>query len=186
MIIDFTKIIYGFKDIPKRKLYLIKRLKEIYPEASEETIRKVLRQIRIRFREQDQRGCSNHEIKTIYVPLKDVKKKNLKNRRDAIEYFEDPKSVIVHETMHIFQNLAGAFPNIKYLDEVNGKIKIDYDKYINDPGEKQARLEQVLELLDWGFTRAEIINWLYNRQHNDKDLWNRLITDAKELRRKST
>jgi hypothetical protein len=184
--LDFLEFVYKFDDMPSRRLYVFKRIKNIFPDTSDKEINKVLDEIKIKFREQEERGASNHQTKTIYVPLKDAKKFKLNNKNDVLKYLENPKTPIVHEVMHIFQNLAGTFPNVQYAEKVNGKTKIDYDKYINDPGEKQARLEQVLELLNWGFTKSEIIEWLYNRAHNDKKMWSKLIDYAMDLKKKTS
>jgi hypothetical protein len=184
---DFIKQIYTFKDIPKKKKFLIERLKEIYPTTNEKDIEEVLNSIKIRFREQEERGASNHKKRTIYLPLYDVKKCFLKTKEDLIRYMENPKSVITHETTHIFQNLAEAFPHVQYLEKQDsGKYEIDYDKYFNDSGEKEARLEQVLELLGWGFSKPEIIFFLYNRIHDDRPLWERIINRALELKNNKT
>jgi hypothetical protein len=180
---DFLNNIYYFKDIPKRRLYILNRLKKIYT-INEDQILNILDKIKIKFREQEVRGASNHKTKTIFVPLKDVKKYDIKNKDDVILYLENPKSVITHEAMHIFQNIYESFPHVKYLENKNNQLKINYDKYINDNGEKQSRLEQVLELLNWGFTKQEIIHFLYNRSHNDKKMWSDLIDRANDLKNK--
>lgn len=178
--------IYTFTDIPKKRKYLIKRLKEIYPTTSVKEITKILDTIKIKFRQQDERGASNYKKKTVYLPLHDFKKFFLKTRDDVIKYMENPKSTVTHETVHIFQNISESFPDVDYLDTTSdGKYEIDYDKYWNDPGEKQSRLEQVRELLNWGLTKSEIIHLLYNRKHDDRELWGRIIDHAIVLREKS-
>lgn len=178
---SFIEDIYKFSDLPKKKKYILDRLKKIYPDTPEKNLTKILNTIKIRFREQEERGASNHKQRTIFIPLYEAKNKNLNSREDVINYLENPKCVITHETMHIFQNVFDAFPHIQYLKKNDkGQVEIDYDKYWNDPGEKQSRLEQVNELLNWGLTKQEIINFLYNRVHNDKELWSRIIDHAIE------
>jgi hypothetical protein len=183
--IEFSKNIYTFKDIPKKRKYLLSRLKDIYSTTEEKEIIKALDSIKIKFREQKERGASNHKKLTIYLPLHDFDKFSLRTKDDVLKYLENPKSTITHETNHIFQNLAETFPDVEYLKEKsNGDYKIDYDKYWNDSGEKQSRLEQVRELLNWGLTKSEIIQFLYNRKHDDRELWGRIIDKAIQLRKK--
>jgi hypothetical protein len=176
--------VYTFIDIPKKRKYLIRRLKEIYPTTPFKQIIDVLDKIKIKFREQEERGASNYKKKTVYLPLHDFDKEFLKTKDDVIKYMESPKSTVTHETIHIFQNISKSFPDVDYLEtKPNGKFKIDYEKYWNDPGEKQSRLEQVRELLDWGLTKTEIIQFLYNRAHDDRELWKRIVDHAIMLRR---
>lgn len=178
--------IYLFKDIPKKRRYLLKRLKNIYTTTNENEIKKILDTIKIKFREQEERGASNHKKKTVYLPLHDFKKYFIKTKEDVLSYLESPKSTITHETIHIFQNLSNSFPDVKYLEEqLDGKFKIDYEKYWNDSGEKQSRLEQVNELLSWGFTKYEIISFLYNRLHDDRQLWERIVDHAIETHKQT-
>lgn len=187
MIPDFVDKTYTFEDIPKKKQYLIDRFKKIYPTSNEKEIKTILDSIKIKFRQQKERGASNHKKRVIYLPIYDVKKYFLKTKDDFINYLENPKSVIVHETSHIFQNLADAFPHVQYLEKQDdGKFEINYDKYFDDFGEKEARLEQVLELLGWGLTKPEIIHLLYNRNHDDRDLWERIINRALTLKKQQT
>ena len=177
--------IYRFNDIPKKRNYLLKRLERIYPSTHKKIITDILDSIKIKFRDQEERGASNHNKKIIYLPIRDLKSLNLISRKDIIDYLEHLKSVVTHETMHIFQNLSKNFPDVKYLErQDDGSLKINYDKYWNDPGEKQSRLEQVNELLNWGFTKKEIIDFLYNRNKDDRELWNRIIDHAIYLRKK--
>ncbi|MDD5649662.1 MAG: hypothetical protein PHF86_04480 [Candidatus Nanoarchaeia archaeon] len=176
--------IYSFSDIPEKSKYLIKRLKEIYPTTNEKEIKKILDSIKIKFREQKERGASNYKKRTVYLPLYDFEKFFLKNKNDVLKYLENPKSTVTHETIHIFQNLSGSFPDIKYLEkQPNGEFEIDYGKYWNDPGEKQSRLEQVRELLNWGMTKSEIVQFLYNRKHDDRKLWERIVDHAIEQKK---
>src|SRR5271157_721143 len=148
---EFAKSIYTFKDIPKKRKYLLNRLKEIYSTTDLKEIVKTLDSIKIKFRDQKERGASNHKKLTIYLPLHDFDKFSLETSDDVIKYLESPKSTITHETNHIFQNLAESFPDVPYLEKKpDGEYEIDYSKYWNDPGEKQSRLEQVKELLNWG------------------------------------
>jgi hypothetical protein len=181
---NFTKLIYSLNNAPERRKSIFERLIKIYHTTKEEEINTILDKIKIKFREQQERGASNHKKLTVYIPFKDIEKFNLKNKEDVFKYLENPKSPILHETMHIFQNLAKIFPDVKYMEkQYDGKETIDYEKYINDNGEKQARLEQVVELLSWGFTRNEIVDFLYNRAHNDKKLWNHIIDQAQKVRK---
>jgi hypothetical protein len=176
--------VYTFNDIPKKKQYLLTRLKEIYPTTDENEIIKIIDAIKIKFREQNERGASNHKTLTVFLPIHDFKKNFIKSQDDVISYLENPKSTITHETIHIFQNLAKDFPHVEYLKQnPDGDYEIDYEKYWNDSGEKQSRLEQVRELLEWGFTKHEILYTLYNRKHDDRDLWERIIDKAIELRK---
>lgn len=180
----FKKNIFTFKDIPKKREYLIERLKEIYPTTNEKEITKILDSIKIRFRDQEERGASNHKKLTIFLPLHDFERYSLKSKEDVLKYLENPKSTVTHETTHVFQNLSGSFPHVQYLEEApNGDFEINYDKYWNDAGEKQSRFEQVRELLEWGFTKPEIIKFLYNRKHDDRDLWKRIVDRAIEVRK---
>jgi hypothetical protein len=182
MSIDLRNEVYTFSDVPKKRQYLIDRLKEIYKSTSEKKIKKVLDEIKITFREQKERGASNHHELEVYLPLHDFKKFFLKNRDDVINYLNNPKSTVTHETMHIFQNLFKAIPDVKYLEKSdNGNYVIDYDKYWNDSGEKQSRLEQALELVSWGLTKSEIVQFMYNRVHDDRDLWSRIVDRAIEI-----
>jgi hypothetical protein len=187
MLPECANDVFSFSDVPKKRQYLLTRLKEIYPTTDEEEIKKILDSIKIRFREQDERGASNHKKRTIYLPLHDFKKFFLKTKDDVIRYLENPKSTITHESIHIFQNLSDSFPHVQYLKKnEEGEFDIDYEKYWNDSGEKQSRLEQVKELLNWGFTKHEIIHFLYNRQHDDRELWERIVDHAIELRSNQT
>jgi hypothetical protein len=182
---EFAKNTYAFKDIPKKRKYLLSRLREIYSTTDIKEIVKTLDSIKIKFRNQKERGASNHKKLTIYLPLLDFDKFSLETSDDVIKYLESPKSTITHETNHIFQNLAESFPDVQYLEKKpDGEYEIDYDKYWDDPGEKQSRLEQVRELLNWGLTKPEIIQFLYNRKHDDRKLWSRIIDEAiKETKR---
>lgn len=182
--LELTKLIYRFNDIPKKRKYLLLRLKEIYPTTTEKEINEILDSIKIRFRDQEERGASNHKKRTVFLPLHDFEKNSLKTKDDVIKYLESPTSTITHEVIHIFQNLAKAFPDVQYLEKKDDKYEINYDKYLNDAGEKQSRLEQVTELLNWGFTKSEIINFLYNRKHDDRELWRRVVDKAVELNNK--
>jgi hypothetical protein len=187
MLFDIKNIVYKFKDIPNKRKYLLERLKEIYPTSDEKEIIKTLDSIKIRFREQEERGASNHNKMTVYLPLHDFENFSLNSKDDVIKYLENPKSTVTHETTHIFQNLAESFPHIQYLEQSSeGDYEINYDKYWNDPGEKQSRFEQVKELLSWGFTKSEIILFLYNRKHDDRELWERIVDKAIELQKTQT
>jgi hypothetical protein len=185
MLPEFSKTIYTFKDIPTKREYLLDRLKDIYPDTDIKEITKILDSIKIRFREQEERGASNHEKMTVFLPLHDFENYSLKSKEDVIKYLENPKSTVTHEVTHIFQNLSKSFPHVQYLEKSpdSEDYEINYDKYWNDAGEKQSRFEQVRELLNWGFTKAEIISFLYNRKHDDRDLWRRIVDKAIELRK---
>jgi len=177
--------IYHYTDVPKKRQYLIERLRQIYPTTDEKEISRILDSIKIIFREQKERGASNHKKMTVYLPLHDFEKFHIKNEKDVLNYINNPKSTVTHETVHIFQNLANAFPHVQYLEpskDEEEKFEINYEKYLNDPGEKQSRLEQVRELLNWGFTKDEIIRFLYNRNHDDRDLWDRIVDRAITLK----
>lgn len=185
--IDFTKKTYRFDDIPKKKQYLVKRFLKIYGEENRKQIELILDQIRIVFRKQDEKGASNHLNKMIYVSFNEIKKYDIKTEKDFLKYLVDPKSIITHETIHIFQNLSKAFPDRNYLyKDQTGKRKIDYEKYVTDAGEIESRVEQVIELLSWGFGKEEIVEFLYNRRENDKDLWRLLVDNARELKKESS
>lgn len=180
---DIQKTVYSLKDIPKKRKYLFNRLKEIYSTSDEKEIVKILDSIKIKFREQKERGASNHKKLTVFLPLHDFEKFSLGSRDDVLKYLESPKSTVTHEITHIFQNLGDSFPHVQYLEKApDGDYEINYDKYWNDPGEKQSRLEQVRELLNWGFTKSEIIQFLYNRKKDDRELWGRIVDKAIELK----
>lgn len=181
---DFTEKVYTFNEIPKKRKYIFDRVKKIYNDVDDSIINKILDDIKIIFRKQDEKGASNHFKRKIYVSLNELNKYVLNDRSDFLKYLEHPKSIITHETTHIFQNLFKAFPDVKYLKkDRHGKWIIDYEKYVTDGGEVQSRIEQVVELLNWGFRDDEIIQFLYNRKHNDKELWKGLIEQAKEIRK---
>jgi len=180
------KEVFTFEDVSKKRQYLIDRLKDIYKDTKEKKIIKVIDAIKITFREQKERGASNHKKLTIYLPLHDFERFDLKNKDDVIKYLENPKSTITHETMHIFQNLFEAVPDVQYLEKsTDGNYQIDYDKYWNDAGEKQSRLEQALELVSWGLTKSEIVNFMFNRSHDDRGLWSRVVDKAIEINKEN-
>jgi len=180
---NYEDLVFSFSDIPNKRNYLFSRLKKIYPTTSEKVINRILDSIKIRFRDQKERGSSNHIKRTIFLPVKDLINNKIKVKKDIISYLEDPKSTITHETIHIFQNLSETFPHVQYLEKnEEGEVVIDYDKYLSDSGEKQSRLEQVIELLNWGFSKEEIIQLLYNRKHDDRSLWKRIIDFVEEKR----
>jgi len=181
---NITDCEFTLKDLPKKRKYLLDRLTEIYSKKNEKEINKILDSIKIKFREQEERGASNHKTRMIFIPLHDIQKYYLKSRDDITNFLEGPKSVLVHEVVHIFQNLAKDFPHTQYLiKNDDGRYEIDYDKYIADTGEKQSRFEQVLDMLNWGFTKPEIIHFLYNRKHDDRELWGSLIDKALEYKK---
>jgi len=187
MDLDFTKKEFTFDDIPEKKKYIFGRIKKIYVNVDEEKLKKILDSIKIIFRKQDEKGASNHLKRVIYVSFNELTKYDIKNEKQFLDYLVDPKSVVTHETTHLFQNHFEAFPDINYTYKDNtGKRKIDYKKYVTDPGEIQSRLEQIIELLRWGFDKEEIVNFLYNRQEKDKDLWRELIDCAIDLKKESS
>jgi hypothetical protein len=184
---DFTKKVYSFNDIPEKKKYVLDRLKKIYVDINQKKLETILDSIKIVFRKQDEKGASNHLKKIIYVSLNEIDKYDIKNEKDFLEYLNDPKSVVTHETTHLFQNHFEVFPDVKYTyQDETGERKIDYEKYVTDNGEIQSRLEQVVELLEWGFEKEEIVNFLYNRQEKDKDLWRKMVDSAIELQKRSS
>lgn len=174
---DFIDKVYHFKDIPKKRKYILGRLEIIYPDKKKTQLEKILDSIKIKFREQDERGASNHKTKEVFVTLKEIDRYNIKNEKDVIHYFEDAKSVITHETTHIFQNIFKVFPHVKYVDDANDII---YKKYVTDLGEIQARIEQIIDMMKYGFSKPEIINFLYSRKHMDRDLWKKLVSSAED------
>jgi len=184
---DFRKEIYSFDDIPIKKKYILKRIQEIYPDRLDEA-KKILDSISIQLRTQDEKGASNHLKKMIYVSSNEIDRYEIKDRKDFIKYLEDPKSVILHEATHIFQNLFEAFPHRTYVfkDKEDGDYEIDYKKYVTDPGEVQARVEQVLELLAWGFERSEVVNFLFSRRHDDLNVWKKLVDKVIDMKKKAT
>jgi hypothetical protein len=179
----FLNRTYYFKDIPLKREYMLVRLRKVYNLDGEDLkeATKILDSIKIVFRDQPEKGASHHESKMIYISTKEIERYGIKNDEDAIKYFEDPRSVIVHETTHIFQNIFKAFPHVNYLDD-DGKII--YDKYVTDLGENQARVEQIIELLSFGFEKGEILNLLYSRKHRDPRVWKALINQADKIRLK--
>jgi hypothetical protein len=157
---------------------------KIYKDVKEKDIQDVLDKVRITFRKQREKGASNHVTKKIYISYREILKYNIKTEKEFLDYLKHPKSPLTHELTHIFQNLFKAFPDVKYVKEKsNGEREIDYEKYITDPGEKQARIEQITELLKWGFTKEEIVQLLYSRKHNDKALWRDLVDAAIETQK---
>jgi hypothetical protein len=94
-----------------------------------------------------------------------------------------PYSPIVHETTHIFQNTFNEFPHVQYNEKKkDGEYQVNYDKYVTDAGEIQARIEHIIELLNWGFTKPEIVEFLYSRKYEDKPLWREMIDEAQSIR----
>lgn len=171
---EFSYRTFRLIDVPKKRQYLLERLRKVYPQSEDKFLIKILDLIKIKFREQEERGASNYHKKEVYVPFYDLEKFSLFSLTDILEYLESPKSVITHEVIHIFQNLSRSFPNIKYFKDEDKK-EIDYKKYLNDPGEKQSRYEQVKELLKWGFSKKEIIEFLRNKKNDDRKIWENLI-----------
>jgi len=182
---DFKKKVYTFKDLPKKRDYIKKRLKKIYYEIDDKDIDKILNSIKIQFRDQEEKGAANHKTRKIFLTFREIDRYNIKNEKDLIKYLEDPRSIITHETIHIFQNIFESFPNNQYVKEdKNGDQKIEYLKYIGDPGEIQSRIEQIIELLKYGFTKDEVVNLLYSRKHKDPELWKKLVNNAEEIKKK--
>lgn len=178
----FTQKTYTYKNLPKKRKLMRERCREIYPTLSLNRIDHILDNIKIVFRKQKEKGASNHENKTIYISLNELKKYGIDDETKFVTYLESPYSPISHETTHIFQNLFKAFPHVQYTEKKpGGGYKIDYEKYVSDEGEIQARLEHIRELLKWGFTKDEIIEFLYSRKHNDKKRWGEMVDKAKEM-----
>jgi len=181
---NFTQKIYTFKDIPEKRKYIIDREIKIYKDVTEKDLNDVLDQIEITFRQQEEKGASNHKNKHVYISYREIEKYNIKTEKEFIDYLNHSKSPLTHEVTHIFQNLFKAFPDVKYTKEkLDGSHEIDYEKYVKDDGEKQARIEQIIELLTWGFTKDEIVELLYSRKYNDKELWRGLVDSAIETRK---
>ena len=181
---DFTKSVYTFNDIPKKRKYIFDRVKKIYVDVDDSIINKIIDDIKIIFREQEEKGASNHLNRTIYVSSNELEKYDMNDKNDFLKYLEHPMSIITHETTHIFQNIFKAFPDVKYLKkEKDGKWVIDYKRYVTDKGEVQSRLEQIVELLNWGFAEDEIVELLYNRRYKDRSLWRDLVEQAKEIKK---
>ena len=179
--VDFKRKLYFFKDIPKRRKYLMDRVLKIY-DVDKKIVQKIIDSVVIKFRNQEEKGASDHIKRTIYVSLNEINKYDIKNENDVLKYFADPKSVIIHEATHIFQNIFKAFPDVKYMyQDNNGDWKIDYDKYVTDKGEIQSRIEQIIDMLRYGFTKNEIVEFLYNRKHKDTGLWKKLVDIASKL-----
>ena len=181
---DFKEKTYTFKDIPKKREYILNRQNKIY-DVDRKTLEKIIDSIEIKFREQKEKGASNHKTRKVYVSLREIDRYGIKNKKDFLKYLEKPESVLTHEVTHIFQNIFDSFPDVKYVKiDNNGDQTIDYKKYIGDPGENQARIEQIVELLKWGFGKSEIINLLYSRKHNDPKLWRKLVDRAIDVNEK--
>ena len=183
---NFVNKTYWLKKLPHKKQYIFNRIKKIYPKIDDEVVNRIINAITIKFREQEEKGASNHKKFEIYITLREIDRYKLKNERDFIRYLDGPESVIIHESMHIFQNTLKSLPEKEYLYAEDGKSKIDYDKYITDHGEIQARIEQIIEMLNWGFDKNEIVNFLYSRKHDDQDLWKMLVDKAEKLRKTSS
>jgi hypothetical protein len=179
---DFKEKTYHLNDILKKRKYLLERTKEIYPKMSEAKINDILDKITIEAREQKEKGASNHETKEIFISYKELNRRNINNEESFITYLEGPYSPIIHEVTHIFQNINKEFPNVQYNEKKDGKYVIDYKKYVTDPGEIQARLEHIIELLNWGFTKEEIVSFLYSRAYNDQAMWRDLVDKAEKIR----
>jgi hypothetical protein len=181
---DFTMKIYTLNNIADKKNYIIDRIKKIYKDVNASDIQKVFDKIEITFRKQREKGASNHVTKKIYISYREIRKYDIRTEKEFLDYLKHPKSPLTHEITHIFQNLFKAFPDVKYVKEKSdGTREIDYEKYITDPGEKQARIEQIMELLKWGFTKDEIVQLLYSRKHNDQALWRDLVDAAQEAKK---
>lgn len=175
----FSDKIYSFDDIPEKRKYIAERVKKIF-KLDDKDINDVLDSIKISFREQTARGASDHLKKTIYITTREIVRRDIHSEDDVKRYLMDPRSVIVHETMHIFQNIFKIYPDINY-NKKDGEI--DYSKYVTDEGEIQSRIENVIDLLNYGFGKEEIINLLYSRKHKDIDLWKFLVEKAAEIKK---
>jgi hypothetical protein len=183
---NFKDKTYTFQDIPEKRQFVFDRTKTIYPDLDDAKIDEILNSIKIYLRDQKEKGASNHLTKSIFVSFKELAKRNVTDEQSLIKYLESPYSPITHETTHIFQNIFEEFPDVQYnKKEDDGKFKIDYKKYVTDEGEIQARLEHIIELLDFGFTKEEIVNFLYSRAYKDQPIWRDLVDKAMKLRKES-
>jgi hypothetical protein len=179
---DFKTKVYTFDDIPDKKEYIIKRCIEIYPELSKDEINDVMDKVKIVLREQREKGASNHKTKIVYIGLKELEKYGIEDEKKFLAYLTSPYSPVVHETTHIFQNVNKEFPHIQYNEKKeDGKYQVNYEKYVRDPGEIQARTEHIIELLKWGFTKSEIVEFLYSRKYEDRQLWREMVDEAQEI-----
>ena len=181
----FARETYTFKDLPKKRKYIADRVLSIYENVDLADIDALLDQVEIKFRVQKEKGASNHHTKKIFLTTREIDRNNMKNRQDMIDYLEDPKSIVTHEVTHMFQNTYNAFPHVQYTyEDKDGGEEINYEKYVSDPGELQARIEQVIELLKWGFQKPEIVQLLFSRLHEDPGLWMKLVDKAEEMMNK--
>jgi len=178
---DFLEKTYYLKDAPKKRKYILDRLLEIYEGKEKKDLEKILDKIKLEFREQDERGSSNHKTKRVYMTLREVDRYDIKSEADVKKYLNNPKSVVTHEVTHIFQNIYKDFPHVDYT---KGDNSVDYEKYVTDAGEIQARIEQIIDMLKQGFTKAEIRNFLYSKKYKDKDLWKKLVDHADRIMKK--
>jgi len=178
---DFKTKVYKMKDAPKKRKYFLERMLEIYDGKKKSELEKILDSVEIIFREQDERGASNHKNKKVYITTREFDRYNIIDVETAKEYLENPKSVITHEVAHIFQNIYKDFPHVDYTKDDNS---VDYEKYVTDQGEIQARIEQIIDMLDKGFTKSEVSNFLYSKKYKDKELWKMLVNDAEKIMNK--
>jgi hypothetical protein len=180
--VDFKTKVYNFDDIPKKRKYILERCIEIYPELSKDEINNVLNKIKIILRDQKEKGASNHKTKIVYIGLKELEKYAITDEQRFLTYLISPYSSVVHETSHIFQNVNKEFPHIQYNEKKDdGNYQVNYDKYVKDPGEIQARTEHIIELLKWGFTKSEIVEFLYSRKYEDRQLWREMVGEAQKI-----
>lgn len=175
---NFSNEIYKLNDIPKKRKYIFERIRSIYPNVTDDEINKILDKITIRFRVQPERGASNHKTCEVFISSNEINKFHIRDKASFLQFLLGPRSSLVHEISHIFQNIFEVFPHVQYMREDG----VDYDKYVTDKGEIQSRIEQILELANWGFEKNEIIQMLYNRSRNDKDMWNDLVDTAIKIK----
>ncbi len=178
---DFKTKTYKLKDAPKKRKDILDRMMEIYDGKKKKDLEKILDSIKIDFREQDERGSSNHKDKEVHITTREFDRYKITDLASAKKYLENPKSVITHEVTHIFQNIYKDFPHVDYTKDDNS---VDYKKYVTDEGEIQARVEQIIDMLEKGFTKAEVENFLYSKKYKDKELWKKLVKDAEEIMKK--
>lgn len=180
---DFVTKIYTLNDIPTKRKYLFDRVRKIYSGVTDAQIDSVLDAITISIRKMDEKGASNHLRKQVFIGPVEIKRYKLTDEDRFLKYLSSPVSPITHEVTHMFQNLFDVWPHVQYtIPDNNGGHEIDYKKYVTDKGEIQSRMEQIIELLKWGFDKGEIVNFLYNRKHEDKDVWGAMVDKAQKMK----
>lgn len=182
---DFLRKIFTLNDIPEKRQYLFDRVRKIYKGVTDEQINGVLDAITIAVRDMDEKGASNHLRKQVFIGPKEIQRYKLNDEDRFLKYLASPVSPITHEITHMFQNLFDVWPHVQYtIPDDEGGHDIDYKKYVTDKGEIHARLEQVVELLKWGFDKEEIVNFLYNRRYKDQELWRNMVDHGLQIKNK--